>query len=81
MKRLTNTWTLPDLKKSMAHKSNGDPNFIWCVWNGSLRPRKRLEGVKIRGKMGTVQITTLLRSTRILRRILETLDLPSLRLQ
>ena len=43
---------------------------------------KGLEDLKIRGQMETLQTTTLLRSARILRRVLETWgDLLSLKLQ
>ena len=62
----------------MEHESDGDTNCNWCIRNGL---HKNLKEVEIRERAKTIQITTLLRSNGILRRILETWgDLLSLRL-
>ena len=67
------------LKKTMEHESDGDPNY-----NGALSAVNKglVQGLEIREQVETIQITVLLRSARILRRVLETWGgLPSLRPQ
>ena len=65
----------------MEHDGDGDTNCNWCTRNNPRRIGKRLEDLEIRGHVETIQ-TTLLRSARILRRVLETCaDLLSLKLQ
>ena len=61
----------------MEHKDNGDTN---CDWSKGLV--KGPEELEIRGQIEIIQATVLLRSARILGRVLETWgDLLSLNLQ
>ena len=61
-----------ELKKIMEHKGDGDTYYNWCVWNGSKRLVKELE---IGGRAET-NTTTLLTSTKFLKKSLENLRLP-----
>ena len=56
----------------MEHEGDGDTNCNWCTWNNPQVLVKELEDLEIRGLMETIQTITLSRSTRILRRVLET---------
>ena len=68
-----------ELKKTVEHEGDGDANCNWYTWIKGLV--KRLEDLEIRGQVETIQTTALLRSSRILRRVLETWrDLLSLKL-
>ena len=60
-------------KKAVEHKSDGDTNCYWCTWDGSKKLGKG-GGRRVgnRRTIETIQITALLTSARILRRILET---------
>ena len=55
-------------KRVEDHEGDHNTNLNWCTWNG-LQKLKKLE---IRGRIETIKTTTLLRSTRILRRVLVT---------
>ena len=67
--------------KATEHEGDCDTNCNWCAQNNPKKLDKALEEVKISGRAETIQTTALLRSARILRRVLETCDLLSLRLQ
>ena len=56
-------------KKTAENEGDGGTNFSWCAWNGPQKGSKQLE---IRGRIETIHTTALLRSVRILRRVLET---------
>ena len=59
-------------KKTMEHniKGDGDINCDWCAWKDSHNlGKKRLEELKIKGRIETIQTTVLLRSVKILRRL------------
>ena len=60
------------LKEIMDHKSDGDTTCKWGTSSVTKGLIKGLEDLEIRGKVETIQTTTLLRSARILRRVLET---------
>ena len=63
-------------QKAVEQEGNVDTNYSWFVWNGPQMIRKELE---IRGKIETIQTTGMLRSTRILRKILVSWgDLPGM---
>ena len=55
-----------ELKKNVEHESDGYTNYNYCSW---YRDGKTWE---IRERVETIQTTALLRSARILRRVLET---------
>ena len=61
-----------EMKKIMEHEGNGDADSNWCTWNNLPKLIKRLEDLEIRGQEEAVQTRSLLRSVRILRRVLET---------
>ena len=67
-------------KKAVEHhEGDGDTSCNWCAWNGPQM--LRVGGLEIEGQIETIQTTALLRSARILRRVLEIWgDLLSLRL-
>ena len=76
------TWTLLENWKNMEHKTTVIPIVIGALGTVTKGLIKRQEDFEIRGCLETIQTTALLRSARILRRILETWgDLLSLRLQ
>ena len=54
------------------HEGDGDTNCNWCTRNNSQSLEKGLDDLEIRGRVETIQTTELLRSVRILRRVLET---------
>ena len=69
-------------KTTVNHESDGYTNFNWCSWYGHQRIGERLEDLEIREGVEKIQTTALLRTARILRRVLETWgDLLSLKLQ
>ena len=55
-------------RKTMECESDGDTNCNWWAWNNL----QELEYLEIRGQVKIIQTTALLRSARILRRVLET---------
>ena len=57
----------------MHHKGDGDANCNWYTWNSLKRFWKKLDELEIRERFKTIQITALLKSARILRRVLEKL--------
>ena len=68
-------------KKTVEHESDVYSNYNWCYWYSHERLIQRREELEIRGLVETIKTTALLRSARILRRILETCgDLLSLKL-
>ena len=61
-----------ELKKTIEYESDDDTNSNWRSWNSPQRLVKRLEDLEIRGQLETIQTTELVRSTKILRKVLET---------
>ena len=71
-----------ELKKLWNMKSTFMPIMIGTLGTVTKELLKGLEDLEIRGRVETIQTTTLLRSVRILRRVLEAWgDLLSLKLQ
>ena len=70
-KREISTYTLLENKKKFEHGGEGDIviGVLGTIPKGLL---KGLEDLEMRGRIETIQTTVLLRSTRILRRVLET---------
>ena len=68
-------------KKTMEHEHDNDIICNWWAWYSHQKVGKGLEDLEIRSRMETILTTTLLRSARIPRRVLETWDLLSLKLQ
>ena len=60
------------LKNPMEQDGDGDTNCNKYIWNNPKGYVKGLEDLEIRGQVKTIQTTALLRSARILRRVLET---------
>ena len=60
-----------ELKKTMEHESDGDSNVIGALGTVTKGLVEGLEDLEIRGRVGTIQTTALLRLSRILR-IMET---------
>ena len=81
-KRKDNYLYLARELKTMDHEGDDDINHIWYAWNSPKRPwEKTPEKIEIRGRIEIIQSTELLRSARLLWRILETgWDLQSFRL-
>ena len=67
-------WILPSqrTKKAVEHENDSDTNCGWCTWNGPQRQKRGLKELEIEGRIETIQAIELLRSARILRRVLET---------
>ena len=61
-----------ELKQTMEHKSDGDTYSKWRTRYSNQRISTGTEGLEIRGRVETIQRTALLRSARIVRRVLET---------
>ena len=61
-----------ELKRTMKHENDGDTNCGGYTWNGPQVLEKEAEGIGDQGRIETIQITAVLRSARILKRILET---------
>ena len=57
-----------ELKKAMEREYDGDTKCSWFAWKGLERRREELE---IRGRIDTIQSTALLRSAKILGRVLD----------
>ena len=71
-----------ELKKTVEHENGHYTNCNFCYCYSYQREDTRTEDLEIKGWVETVQITALLRSTRILRSVLETWgNLLSLKLQ
>ena len=51
-------------EKVVENEGDSNPNCIWRTWND---PQRRMEGLKIGGRIETIKTTTLLRSARIIR--------------
>ena len=56
----------------MEYERYGDTSCNWCTWNDSLSLVRGLEAWEIGGRAEIIQTTTLSRSARILRRVMET---------
>ena len=66
----------------MKQENDSDINRNLCTLNNPQRIGKILEALEIRGRVETIKSTTILRSARILRRVLDTWeDFLSLKLQ
>ena len=59
-------------KKAVEHNGDHDTNGSLCDWNDPQRLVKKMEELEIRGRIETIRSTALLRSARILRRVLKT---------
>ena len=69
-------------RKEYNNEGDDDINCKWRAWNGSQKLVKGLKELEIGERIETIQTTSLLRSARIPRRVLETWgDLLSLQLQ
>ena len=69
-------------KKTMKDEGVNYTNRDWGFWYSHQGLLKGLEDLEIRGRVATIQTTTLLRTAKILRRVLETWgDFLSLKLQ
>ena len=55
----------------MKQESNGDASYNWCDQNSSQGLGKGLEELEIGGWTETIQTKALLRSLRIMKRVLE----------
>ena len=53
----------------MKHDGDCDTDCNWCTWN---KPQRIGKGTERHGLVETIQTTELLRSARILRRVMET---------
>ena len=38
----TNTWTLPESRKTVKHEGDSDTNCSMCTWNGLQRLGKKI---------------------------------------
>ena len=66
----------------MEHEGDGDTNSNWCTLNNPQRFGNGTRNLEIREQVEIIQTAALLRSARILRRVLVTWrDLMSLKLQ
>ena len=71
-----------ELKKTVEHESNDCANYDWCVITVTKGSLKGLEDLEVGGKVETIKTTALLRTARIVRRVLDTWgDLLSRKLQ
>ena len=61
-----------ELQRTMEYKNDVDTNCNWVLGTVTKELVQGLEDLEIRGRVETTQTTGLLRSTRILRRVLET---------
>ena len=61
-----------ELKKTIEHEGDNCINRDWCFWYSNKKLLKGLEDLKIGGRVETIQTTALLRTARILRRVLKT---------
>ena len=66
----------------MEHEGDNNTNRDWCFGTVNKGLLKGLEDLEVGGRVETIQTPALLRTARILRRVLETFgDLLSLKLQ
>ena len=56
----------------MDHHGDSDTNYNCCIWNNPQRIGKGTEKIEIRGQEEIIQHTALLRSVRMLGKVLET---------
>ena len=56
----------------MKYEGDSGINCKWCTWNGPQKRGKETRRGEIGGRVETLNITALLISARILRRVLET---------
>ena len=61
-----------ELKKRWKMQVTIISNCNWCVWNSNSGITKGVEDLEVGGRVETIQTTALLRTARILRRVLET---------
>ena len=62
----------PPAKKPLEHERDGDTNCNWHARYSHQRFVQELEDLEIRARVEIIQTTALLRSARILRRVLDT---------
>ena len=60
-----------EAEKAVEHEGNGNINYKWCFWNDSKRLGKKNWGNCKSVRIKTILTTALLRSARILSRVLE----------
>ena len=60
------------VKKAVEHESDDSTNCDWCFGTITKGILKGLEDLEVGGRVETIQMTALLRTARILRRVLET---------
>ena len=60
------------LKKTMEHEGDNYTNCDWCFWYSNKGLLKGLDDLEVGGRVETIQTTALLKTSRILRRVLET---------
>ena len=71
-----------ELKKNMEYEGNNYTNRDWCFGTVTKGLLKGLDDVEVGGRVETIQTIALLKTTRILGRVLQTWgDLLSLKLQ
>ena len=69
-------------KKAVEHEGDGDTNCAWHTWNNLQKLERKAGELEIREKIDTIQFIVLLRSARIIIRVLETWrNLLSIKLQ
>ena len=56
----------------MEHEGDNYTNCDWCLWHGNKGLLKSLEDLEAGDRAEIIQTTALLKTTRILRRVLET---------
>ena len=61
-----------ELKKTMEHEGNGDSNWNWHSFCGHQKTNTGTGGFEKKRRMESIQTTALVKSTRIIRRVLET---------
>ena len=59
-------------EKALKYEDDNDTNCSWCPWNYSQDMEKILGELKVRAGIETIQISALLKPTRILKRLLKT---------
>ena len=61
-----------ELKKTMEHDGDNYTNCDWCFWHSNKRITKGIAELEVGEQVEIIQTTRLLRTARILRRVLET---------
>ena len=57
----------------MEHEGDNYTNCDWCLWHGEIKDYERgLEDLEVGDRVETIQTTALLKTARMLRRVLET---------